>query len=355
MLKQIFFIRPLIVSVFFFLFVDVMAMEDATIEEKQQFLQENILGTGYNADEFMEFLQSKKMESGLDLNNWQMGELKQVVKEFKQAQEGKQRKQQMLDKEILGKGYDKNSFVNFVASKKEGGENVNNWQMEELKQVVREFKQVQEKKKMVQEEILKKGYGMNKFESFVKKKKKGEEGKYAENWGTKEFKEAIKIFQKEEEENQKKVEGNLEGNNLSHNKIARRVFDFYRYGGKFLASLVWSVVNSYYGFEEIVMNDWYCFKYAMCSGYRLQPRFMGFRVWIDMNFNFLEGIAGFLIRFFLFNSSYKLQENIFDFFNVCINMKVYNNLYFAVNIVGIVQGMYCLKNDNKTKNNESDV
>ena len=80
----------------------------------------------------------------------------------------------------------------------------------------------------------------------------------------------------------------------------------------------------------------------MCSGYRLQPRFMGSRVWIDMNVNFLEGIAGFLIRFFLFNPSYDMYENIFDLFNICIDIKVYNNLYFAVNIVGIVQGVYCL-------------
>ena len=116
------------------------------------------------------------------------------------------------------------------------------------------------------------------------------------------------------------------------------VFYFYRYGGKFLASLVWSVVNSYCGFEQLVMNDWYCFKYAMCLGYRLQPRFMRSCLWIDMNFNFLEGIAGFLIRFFIFGTIYKIQENIFDFFNVCIDIKVYNNLYFAVNIVGIVRG-----------------
>ena len=129
---------------------------------------------------------------------------------------------------------------------------------------------------------------------------------------------------------------------FSNNEIARTVFYFYRYGGKFLASLVWSVVNSYCGFEQLVMNDWYCFKYAMCLGYRLQPRFMRSRVWIDMNFNFLEGIVGFLIRFFLFNPSYNMYENIFDIFNICIDIKVYNNLYFAVNIVGIVQGVYCL-------------
>ena len=44
-------------------------MED-DLQEKQGFLRENILERGYDADEFMTFLQSKKGESGLDLNNW---------------------------------------------------------------------------------------------------------------------------------------------------------------------------------------------------------------------------------------------------------------------------------------------
>ena len=56
-------------------------MED-DLQEKQGFLRENILERGYDADEFMTFLQSKKGESGLDLNNWKMDELIIVVGEF---------------------------------------------------------------------------------------------------------------------------------------------------------------------------------------------------------------------------------------------------------------------------------
>ena len=236
MLKRVFFVRPLIVSVFFFLFVDLMAMqeEDATVEQKQEFLQENI------------------------------------EQDYRDA------------------------FVQFLNNKKEGGDDINKWTMEELKQVVKEFQ--------------------------------GE-----------------KPLQANEE-----INGNddpVEVNNMQTNKKDELEIEKENR----------SVVNSYCGFEQLVMNDWYCFKYAMCSGYRLQPRFMRSRVWIDMNFNFLEGIAGFLIRFFIFDPSYNMYENIFDFFNVCIDIKVYNNLYFAVNIVGIARGMYCLKNDSKTKNNESDV
>jgi len=255
--------------------------------------------------------------------------------------------------------------IDVRAMEDDATEEVNNSEQEEQELL-------EEKQQMLQKEIVDKGYDTEKFIGFVRNKK-GEEGEYLANWGMGELRNAVKEFQTQQnplenpEENLEVNEQDVSqdqsgprfdnGTNINHNqssslknplyefsknKIARRVFDFYRYGGKFLASLVWSVVNSYCGFEEIVMNDWYCFKYAMCLGYRLQPRFMGSCVWIDMNFNFLEGIVGFLIRFFIFGTIYKIQENIFDFFNVCIDIKVYNNLYFVVNIVGIVQGVYCL-------------
>ena len=127
-------------------------------------------------------------------------------------------------------------------------------------------------------------------------------------------------------------------------------FMIYRYGGKILTSLIWSVVNSYCGLEKVVMNDWYFFKYSMCLGYRLQSSSMASWGWIDMNFNFLDGITGFLIRYFIYSDRYSMVENIFDFFNVCIDIKVYNNLYFAINIVGIVRSIVLLLVDGKTKN-----
>ena len=43
---------------------------DSSLEEKQEFLRSSILQAGYDAEEFMAFLQEKKGEDGMDLNNW---------------------------------------------------------------------------------------------------------------------------------------------------------------------------------------------------------------------------------------------------------------------------------------------
>ena len=56
-------------------------MED-NIQDKQAYLRENVLEKAYDADEFMSYLQQKKGENGLDLNNWTMNELKNAVNEF---------------------------------------------------------------------------------------------------------------------------------------------------------------------------------------------------------------------------------------------------------------------------------
>ena len=55
---------------------------EETLKQKQLFLRENILDKGYNADDFMSLLHSKKGESGLGLNNWRIDELTSVVQEF---------------------------------------------------------------------------------------------------------------------------------------------------------------------------------------------------------------------------------------------------------------------------------
>lgn len=56
-------------------------MTDNT-EEKQIYLRDNILNNGYDGNEFVQFLQSKKGEAGADISNWSMEDLKIVVKEF---------------------------------------------------------------------------------------------------------------------------------------------------------------------------------------------------------------------------------------------------------------------------------
>ena len=56
--------------------------EDSNQEEKQNYLRENILEKGYDVNEFVSFLKSKKGDEGADIENWSMEDLVEVVKEF---------------------------------------------------------------------------------------------------------------------------------------------------------------------------------------------------------------------------------------------------------------------------------
>ena len=53
-----------------------------SLEKKQEYLRNNILEKGYDADEFMSYLQDKRSDDGIDLNLWSFSELKDVVKVF---------------------------------------------------------------------------------------------------------------------------------------------------------------------------------------------------------------------------------------------------------------------------------
>ena len=57
-------------------------MEDNSQEEKQNFLRENILEKGYDVNQFVIFLKSKKGEAGSDISNWSIHDLYEVVSEF---------------------------------------------------------------------------------------------------------------------------------------------------------------------------------------------------------------------------------------------------------------------------------
>ena len=57
-------------------------MEDNTEEEKQNYLRENILEKGYDAEDFVSYLTIKKGEDGVNLNNWSLEELKSLVQEY---------------------------------------------------------------------------------------------------------------------------------------------------------------------------------------------------------------------------------------------------------------------------------
>ena len=54
-------------------------------------------------------------------------------------------KQELLQKEILDKNYDQQTFINFCLSKKENGDDLNSWSLEELTIIVEEFISTQKK------------------------------------------------------------------------------------------------------------------------------------------------------------------------------------------------------------------
>ena len=62
--------------------------DDAPIEEKQNFLRENILDKNYDVNQFIEFLIDKKGEGGADVSVWSMKDLQIVVQEFIKINEG---------------------------------------------------------------------------------------------------------------------------------------------------------------------------------------------------------------------------------------------------------------------------
>ena len=54
------------------------------VKEKQEFLRIHILDKGYDADEFMKFLETLKGENGLKIENWSKNDLIQAVEQFTQ-------------------------------------------------------------------------------------------------------------------------------------------------------------------------------------------------------------------------------------------------------------------------------
>lgn len=58
--------------------------EEDNIELKQEFLRNEILDKGFNGQDFMDFLMTKKGEEGVDINNWSLSELREVSQEFQQ-------------------------------------------------------------------------------------------------------------------------------------------------------------------------------------------------------------------------------------------------------------------------------
>ena len=74
-----------------------------------------------------------------------------------------QSKQKLLQTEIIDKNYDKASFINFCLSKRENGDDLNNWTLAELEGIVKEFVSSQNTQTVeIQEAQVKEGEELNK-------------------------------------------------------------------------------------------------------------------------------------------------------------------------------------------------
>ena len=83
-------------------------------EQKQLFLRTEILDQNYSAQDFIDFLTTKKGESAADINNWTLAELKTIVVEFKSLNKANNKNNKInsdLDKD-KNKDKNKNIFYN---------------------------------------------------------------------------------------------------------------------------------------------------------------------------------------------------------------------------------------------------
>ena len=85
---------------------------DASQEEKQNFLRQNILDKGYDTNLFVDFLMDKKGEEGADVGNWTMSDLKMVVQEFISLQENSNNNKAEKSDEINPSNFNKNKCKN---------------------------------------------------------------------------------------------------------------------------------------------------------------------------------------------------------------------------------------------------
>ena len=99
------------------------------INEKQQYLREEIKNKNYDIDEFSEYMSQYK-ENGLDLINWSLDELKEAVKKFKNKNkvQSKEEEEKIIEKgvENIRQSYILNQYPDFDSSNTTNNIDINN-------------------------------------------------------------------------------------------------------------------------------------------------------------------------------------------------------------------------------------
>ena len=119
--------------------------EDSSIEEKQEYLRDNILNKGYDANSFAEFLISKRGEESADIGTWSMEDLREAVKEFLENHKIEQNND---EKEEISKKEEENNIIETEEQINEDNENI----IIEKEEKEEEKKEEKEEKKEEEEE-----------------------------------------------------------------------------------------------------------------------------------------------------------------------------------------------------------
>ena len=85
------------------------------IETKQDYLRSQILDKGYNAEKFSEYLTEIAGDKGLDLENWTLEELSQVVYTFQSNNEIENPEQVQENVKIPKEEQEKNENMNIIS------------------------------------------------------------------------------------------------------------------------------------------------------------------------------------------------------------------------------------------------
>ena len=114
--------------------------DDHSQEEKQNYLRKNILDKGYDANEFINYIENKKGEEGKNIDNWKFESLIQTVEEFQSNFQTNQEKNKQI------KNIEKNNNNQNNLEKKIIKENKNEIIIDCIKSEITDFTNCIEKK-----------------------------------------------------------------------------------------------------------------------------------------------------------------------------------------------------------------
>ena len=164
-------------------------MSDESIEEKQNYLRQNILERGYDGNIFSQFLIDKRGEDGVDIANWSLNDLKIVVEEFIKLNEeqtnGELEKEDNEKNENLIQKEEENIEKNKKESKEISSPSESWVDLEKDKNDKNKKNEKNEKKEIISNKDEKKEISSNKNEKEKEKEKENEKGstKDIDNYG----------------------------------------------------------------------------------------------------------------------------------------------------------------------------